>query len=158
MLSSAAYLGLLGTIVLRETGKMIDCSISHISENYSKIVATPSNPIMCVNQSIDLRIFIPVERSPIKCTCSISGTDTTAENSQENPVVMSVTKIGRIDRRRLELFLELQTGMKSYRGETISRGGRITAQFSTSGRRAYSCRNFSECAQPPAKRFSRGTI
>jgi hypothetical protein len=102
------HVGLDGVIQLQRTGDTIECFIRDINEDYTEALAIASDPRVCAQEEVELRMFLPTERSPIKCSGRISWhpDDEEQHEDDENYLVrILITHISRIDGRRLDLII-----------------------------------------------------
>jgi CheY-like chemotaxis protein len=97
-----------GNIQYRRNGDTVECIVQYITEELSEAILISSDPRICTGEDVILRIFLPLERSPIKCIGRItrrSESDGLFEYSRGYLARMFITYISRVDRRRLELII-----------------------------------------------------
>ena len=100
--------GLDGTIQFQKAKDTIECIVQDITEDYTETVVVASDPRVCMGEDVDLKIFLPTERSPVKCTGRIAWhreDEGLLEDSRGYLARIFITHMGRIDRRRLELVI-----------------------------------------------------
>ena len=98
-----------GIIKFQDSHETVGCIVHDITEDYTEAMAFSSDPRICVREDIELKIILPSERSPIRCTGEIvwhSGTNEELIRSSGGYLVrILITHISRIDGRRLDLIL-----------------------------------------------------
>ena len=102
------HVGLDGIIQLQRTGEIIECFIRDINEDYTEAMVITSDPRVRTQEEAELRIFMPTERSPIKCAGRISWhpeDDEQLRDSVNHLAHVFITHISRIDGRRLDLVI-----------------------------------------------------
>jgi len=100
--------GLNGVIQFQQTTDAAECIIQDIREDCTGIMVFASDTHFCVREDVDLRIFLPAERSPVKCTGRIVWHSDDVEISDDRRgyfAQISITHISRINQRLLELFI-----------------------------------------------------
>ena len=105
MMDMAIYMGLDCITRLQRNGKVIQCVVHSITEDCAEAVVTASELNFRGEEDVELRILLPVERSPITCTGRISENGSQAEGDGEHSAEVLITNMSRLDRRRLELFI-----------------------------------------------------
>ena len=58
------------------------------------------------NGYAELRMFLPLERTPIKCTCRVQAGKLERNNTKSYSARVLINHISRMDLRRLELFVD----------------------------------------------------
>ena len=97
-----------GAIRFQQTHDTIKCIILNITRDYTDIMAVSSDPRVCEQQAIDLGIFAPTEKLPIKCTGRIIWhleSDELTERREKYLVRIFVAEISRFDQKRLDLLI-----------------------------------------------------
>ena len=108
MRSKIIHVGLDGIIQLQRTNDTIECLIRDINEDYSEALVVAFDPRVCIQEEIELKMFLPTERSPIKCSGRISWHADDGEQYEDKGKYMVrvfITHISRIDGRRLDLVI-----------------------------------------------------
>jgi hypothetical protein len=97
-----------GIIQFQQTDDTIECVVNDITEDYAEAIVISSDPRICMTKDIYLKVLLPNERSPVKCTGRIIrySEDEVRPKAQRNYLArILITHISRIDRRRLELVI-----------------------------------------------------
>ena len=100
-----------GIIEFQRTKDTAKCLVRNVNEECIGVMILTSDLRICAKENVNLSIFIPAERSPVKCTGEIvwySPVDV-----DEGPLGgveayaagIFITDISRLDRRRLELLV-----------------------------------------------------
>lgn len=109
MESRMINVGLDGIIQLQQSDDTIECFIREINEDYTEAIVIALDPQVCKQEEVELSIFIPTERSPIKCVGSIfwrpEDNEGLRKDQGECLAEVFITHISRIDGRRLDLIL-----------------------------------------------------
>jgi hypothetical protein len=100
------YVGLDCIICFRRTNDKLGCVIHTITGDYAEAVVVASDPDAFKDDDVELRILLPVERSPIRCTGRISADRSKVEGSEKYSAKVFISSISRLDQRRLEVFIE----------------------------------------------------
>jgi hypothetical protein len=100
------YVGLDCIIRFRRSNDILGCVIHTITGDYTEAVLVASDPGVSREDDVELRILLPVERSPIRCTGRISADESEVEGSGEYSAKVFISSISRLDQRRLEVFIE----------------------------------------------------
>jgi hypothetical protein len=112
-----------GTIELQRTKDTMKCFIRNINEECVGVMIVTGDPRVCAKEDVNLSIFIPAERSPVKCSGRIvwhSSADGAALQGVVGYVAgVFITDISRLDRRRLELLVARR---KAFLGGGIESG------------------------------------
>lgn len=116
MLVKLIYTGLYGVIRFPQTGDTLGCFIYSISEDCTEAVIVTSSPRVCVREEVELRIILPVDRSPIKCLGRIAEDKGLIDDIRGYSARIFITQISRIDQRRLELLISQKKALMG-RGE-----------------------------------------
>ena len=116
-----------GVIQFQQTKDTTECLIRNISEDCKGVmIITTSDPRVCANEDVNLSIFIPAERSPVKCTGRIAWYSSADKETFQGLTVYKagifITEISRLDRRRLELFVARK---KAFFGDGIQGGNKM---------------------------------
>ena len=101
-------IGLSGTIQFQQARERIECVVQDMTDDYGEFVVIASDPRVCARENIDLSIFLPTERTPIKCSGKIirySKNSKSFRGHKDYIARVSINYITRIDRRRLELVV-----------------------------------------------------
>ena len=103
------HVGLDGVIQLQQSGDTIECFIRDVNEDLTEATVVAFDPQVCEQEEVELSIFVPTERSPIKCVGSISWQPEDNEGLRKDQgeclARIFITDISRIDGRRLDLIL-----------------------------------------------------
>lgn len=100
--------GLDGIIRSKKTNDAVECTIHYITEDCMAVVVTAPDPHLCDMEYVEMMMFLPTERSPIKFNGRI------VKHSQDDGLFrvrngyvarVFVTEISRIDMRRLDLVI-----------------------------------------------------
>ncbi|MBD3183734.1 hypothetical protein GF312_15700 [Candidatus Poribacteria bacterium] len=91
-----------------------NCKLNSTSSDFSELFINFLNTEFSDDTDIDFKVYLPLERSPIKC----KGTILSSEEIEGCSAKVIVNHIGRIDQRRLELFME-----KRAMARGLNRGG-----------------------------------
>ena len=106
---SIIEINLNGVVWLLQTDKKIDCIVRDLTEDFSEIGIILFEPLVNEEENAELGILLPTERSPIKCNGTITKYPEEKRFSTEKQETfiaqLAVDRIGRIDQRRLELFI-----------------------------------------------------
>jgi hypothetical protein len=100
--------GLNGIIQFQQSNDAVECFIQDIREDYAEIMVFASDALFRVREDVNLRIFLPAERSPIKCKGRIvwrSDEMELAGDYRGYYARISITYISRLHKRLLELFI-----------------------------------------------------
>lgn len=100
--------GLSGTIQFQQTTDTAECIIQDISEDCARIMVFAPDTRFREREDVELRIFLPAERSPVKCTGRIvwhSDDEESFDDQRGYFAQISVTHISRINQRLLDLFI-----------------------------------------------------
>ncbi len=97
-----------GIVQIQRTNEAMECVIRNINEECTGIMIATSDPRVCAREDVKVSIFIPSERSPVKCAGRI-----TWYSEDKEPFMLGIgylagifiTDISRLDLRRLELVL-----------------------------------------------------
>jgi hypothetical protein len=100
------YVGLDCIIRFRRSNDILGCVIHTITGDYTEAVLVASDPGVSKEADVELRILLPVERSPIRCTGRISADESEVEGSGKYSARVFISSISRLDQRRLEVFIE----------------------------------------------------
>jgi hypothetical protein len=100
------YVGLDCIIHFRRANDILGCVIHTITGDYTEAVLVASDPGVSKEDDVELRILLPVERSPIICTGRISVDESEVKGSGKYSAKVFISNISRLDQRRLEVFLE----------------------------------------------------
>jgi len=100
------YVGLDCIIHFRRADDILGCVIHTITGDYTEAVLIASDPDAFKEDDVELRILLPVERSPIRCTGRISADKSKVEGSGKYSTKVFISNINRLDQRRLEVFIE----------------------------------------------------
>lgn len=100
------YVGLDCIIHFRRTNDILGCVMHSITGDYAEAVVVASDPDAFKEDDVELRILLPVERSPIRCTGRVSADEPEVEGNGKYSAKVFISNISRLDRRRLEVFLE----------------------------------------------------
>lgn len=100
--------GLNGIIQFQQSDDVAECFVQDIREDYAEIMVFASDARFRVREDVELRIFLPAERSPIKCTGRIVWCSDEVELSGDYRgyyARISITYISRLHERLLDLFI-----------------------------------------------------
>jgi hypothetical protein len=100
------YVGLDCIIRFQRTNDILGCVIHTITGDYAEAVVVASDPDAFEEGDVELRILLPVERSPIRCTGRLSADEPEVEGSGKYSAKVFISSINRLDQRRLEVFIE----------------------------------------------------
>jgi hypothetical protein len=98
-----------GTVRFLGTDDALDCIILSVREDYNKIGIFASDPRICAKESVELKIFLPVDTTPISCSGKItyySEADDRSFKSNGFLAQVSIESISKSDLRRFELALD----------------------------------------------------
>ena len=98
-----------GSVYLRATKKKVRCFIRDINENCAGVLITSIDPRICAKGAIELTIFIPAERAPVKVAGMIvwhSEENKDVQNKSSYLAGISITHINLNDRRKLEHIIK----------------------------------------------------
>ncbi len=101
-------IGLSGTIQFHQTNENMECVVLDISEDCGEIDVAMPEPRACDKEAVELTIYIPAEKTPIRCMGTMFeclGDYVLPEDQDGCPAQILITEMGRMDRRRLELFI-----------------------------------------------------
>ena len=96
-----------GVISFKQTGEKISCIAYDVSPGCMEIGVSMNEPRVCAGEDVELNIFLPTERKPIKCVGRIvqhSEDVEFPEDHDDRLVKIVVTHINRMDLRRFEIF------------------------------------------------------
>lgn len=99
-------MGLGGNIQFKDSSGAVGCTICSITEDHLEAVVVSSDPRISAKGNVELEMFLPTERSPIRCTGRSVWFSPGAEQFRAYNGYMArvvITQISRIDRRRLEV-------------------------------------------------------
>ena len=104
--AKAIDIGLGGSIQFKDSGDTLGCTVCSITDDHLEAVVISSDPRIGAKGNVDLEMFLPTERSPIRCIgrsvwFSPGAEQFKAYNGYLARVV--ITQISRVDRRRLEI-------------------------------------------------------
>jgi hypothetical protein len=97
-----------GLVKFQQSEDNIGCIIYNINEECVGVMVVTSDPRICKKDQVDLRIFIPAERSPVKCSGkTVWYTDDKKPYNGFSGYAAGIfiTDLNKIDRRRLELVV-----------------------------------------------------
>lgn len=94
--------GLEGIIQFQHADSTIGCVIRDITRDYTEVVVIASDQRICMEGDVELKVILPTERSPIKCTGKIVWY---SRDGRACLARIAITCISRIERRRLELVI-----------------------------------------------------
>jgi hypothetical protein len=101
-------LGLDAIIWFKETDEEMSCIVRGVTPDCLEADVVIPNVSSCAGGDVKLNIFLPNERTPVKCTGGVTE-DSEENNSSGDPdgclVHLMITPTSRIDHRRLELFV-----------------------------------------------------
>jgi hypothetical protein len=105
-----------GIVRLQQTREAIQCIISDIAEDCADTTVVTSDPRICVKEEdVELKMLLPMERSPIKCVGKITWHSMQkrglVKDSGKYLARISIADISRVDRKRLGLLIS-QKNMK----------------------------------------------
>lgn len=106
--NSIIDINLNGIIRLGQSSGKIECIVRDVTEDYTEIGVIVFGQLASEEEEAVLSIFLPTERTPIKCAGIITRypeNNVSSENQEKFPAQIAITNMGRIDRRRLELFV-----------------------------------------------------
>lgn len=96
-------------IWFKETDEKMGCVVHDITPDCTEASVVISNMRPCAGGKVELDIFLPTERTPIKCNGEViqhpAGEDDSSGNSSGSLVHLLLIHTSRIDHRRLELFV-----------------------------------------------------
>ena len=112
-----------GTIEFQRTKDTAKCLVRNINEECVGVMILTPDLRICAKENVNLSIFIPAERSPVKCTGEIVWYSSVDEGSlggvKAYAAGIFITDISRLDRRRLELLVARR---KAFLGSGIEGG------------------------------------
>lgn len=111
-----------GVIQSQQTTDAAECIIQDIKEDYSETMVFASDARFRAREDVDLRIFLPTERSPVKCAGRIVWHSEDVELSggcKGYFAQVIITHISRMDQRRFDLFI-VQKKASSSSGRGLS--------------------------------------
>ena len=102
MKSRIMDVGLEGIIQFQHADGTVGCIIRDITRDYTEVVVIASDQRVCIEGDVEIKVILPTERSPIRCTGKIvwysrDGRDCLAR--------IAITRISLIERRRFELAI-----------------------------------------------------
>ncbi len=100
------YVGLDCIVHFRRTNDVLGCVMHTITGDYAEAVVVASDPDAFKEDDVELRILLPVERSPIICTGRLSVGKSQVGGSGKYSAKVFISNISRLDQRRLEVFIE----------------------------------------------------
>lgn len=113
-----------GVIQSQQTTDAAECIIQDIKEDYSETMVFASDARFRAREDVDLRIFLPAERSPVKCAGRIVWHSEDVELSGGCIGYFAqviITHISRMDRRRFDLFIvQKKASISSGRGLSLA--------------------------------------
>ena len=96
-----------GIISFKQTGETVPCIVYDVSPGCMEMDVFMTEPRVCAREDVELNIFLPTERKPIKCVGRIiqhSEDVDFPENKDNRLAQIVVTYINRMDLRRFEIF------------------------------------------------------
>lgn len=113
-----------GVIRFQQSSDTIGCVIRNINKECMGAMIVASDPRVCSKEDLDLGIFIPADRSPVRCSGRVvwySEDKKPFKNNTDYAAGIFITNISRMDRRRLELVADRKS--MSFGGSLVySRG------------------------------------
>jgi CheY-like chemotaxis protein len=106
--TEAIEIGLPGVINFQRGGDPMECIIQCVARDFSDATVFTSDLRVSLREEIALAMFLPLERSPIKCTGRIiahSRSEQQIKGREGYLAQILIDHMGRIDRRRLELTI-----------------------------------------------------
>ncbi|MBD3182360.1 hypothetical protein GF312_08715 [Candidatus Poribacteria bacterium] len=106
--------GLSGIVNFKQNGDAVECDINNIGRGYGEAIAITEDPAICKFGEIDLTIFSPTERTPIRCEGRITSFEENKRNLdkvKEYLAKIYITDISRIDERRLGLIVARKSAL-----------------------------------------------
>ena len=94
--------GLEGIIQFQGDDATLECIVRDITRDYTEVVVIAFDQRVCSEENVELRVILPTERSPIKCTGKIVWY---SNDGSSYLVRILIISISRIERRRLELVI-----------------------------------------------------
>ncbi len=105
------------TIHSQETDDTIECIILNITRDYTDVMAVASDPRVCERKAIDLGIFVPTEKLPIKCVGRIiwhlEGDELTGSRNERCLVRIFISDISQVDQERLDRLINQKKALLS---------------------------------------------
>jgi CheY-like chemotaxis protein len=101
-------IGLDSTIRSQRVSNAIECLVQYITEDCTDAIAIVPDERFHTGEDVELRMFVPLERSPIKCTGRIvwhSEGEEFIKGRSGYSTRIFINHISRVDRRRLELAI-----------------------------------------------------
>ena len=96
-----------GIISFEQTGERVACIVYDVNLGCMTMDMFMTDPRDCAGEDVELNIFLPAERTPVKCAGTIvqHPVDVDFPEDQDNRLAqIVVTNISRMDLRRFEIF------------------------------------------------------
>ena len=94
-------------ISFKQTGERVACIVYDVSLGCTEIDVFMTEPRGCAGEDVELNIFLPAERTPIKCSGTMvqhpEDVDFPEDQDRRSAQIV-ITHIGRMDLRRFEIF------------------------------------------------------
>ena len=97
-------IGLGGMVSFQQSNEKVECFVYDISSRYTEISIAMYESRPCAGEIVELSIFLPTERTPIKFTGNIKLYPENAQEQDNQLAQVLITYISRMDLRRFELF------------------------------------------------------
>lgn len=109
MANMEIHIELNGIIRARNADEEAGCIVNSITGDHREVTLVGSGPDAFTKEDkedMELMMFLPLERSPVRCTCRIVEYGNRTRNDGSHSARMLITQMSRLDRRRLELVIE----------------------------------------------------
>ena len=96
-----------GIISFEQTGERVACIVYDVSLGCAEIDVFMVEPRGCAGENVELNIFLPTERTPVKCSGKIGQHPEDVdfpEDQDHRSAQIVVAHISRMDLRRFEIF------------------------------------------------------
>ena len=94
-----------GVISFVQTGERVSCVVYDVTPGCMEIDIDMFESRVCAGEDVELNIFLPVERTPVRCSGTIAQHPDDFSKDQNSCLAqIAVTHMSRMDHRRFELF------------------------------------------------------